>query len=136
MGASTFEGFTEIGQINIPVHDLDQAVEFYQDTLGIEYLFQVPGMAFFNCGGIRLMLAIPKDELFDHPSSIIYFKVEDIHSTTEALRARGVEIISNPELIAEMSDHDLWMSFFKDPDGNTLAIIAEQMLSDRPKQSG
>lgn len=120
-----FEGLSNIGQINIPVHNLEASIEFYQDSLGMNFLFQVPNMAFFDCGGIRLLLAVPDDAAFDHPSSIIYFKVDDIHLATNALHDRGVLFSGFPALIAEMPDHELWMSFFQDPDGNTLALMSE-----------
>jgi len=121
----SFEGITQIGQIAIPVHDLETAVEFYQDSLGMEFLFQVPNMAFFDCGRIRILLAVPEEGNSDQRSSIIYFKVADIHAATDALRDRDVVITSDPHLIAEMNDHDLWMSFFLDPDDNMLALMSE-----------
>ncbi len=114
-----------IGQINVPVHDLQRAIAFYRDSLGLKLLFEVPNMAFFDCSGIRLLLNVPEDAAFDHPSSIIYFLIHDISDTTELLRSRGVEISAEPALIAKMPDHDLWMTFFKDPDGNTLALMEE-----------
>ena len=92
-------------------------------------------MAFFECGGIRILLAVPEDSASDHPSSIIYFTVDNINSATNALRDRGVVFSGNPALIAEMPDHDLWMSFFKDPDENTLALISELARPDRMEQS-
>ena len=125
MGNMNFEGLSNIGQISIPVHDLEAAVEFYGDCLGMSFLFQVPNMAFFDCGGIRILLAVPEGAEDDHPSSIIYFKVDDIHSASDTLKKRGVEITEKPHLIAEMPDHDLWMSFIKDPDGNTHALMSE-----------
>lgn len=125
MVSDSFDGLSKIGQINIPVHILEDAIRFYRDTLGMTYLFQAQNMAFFDCEGIRLLLGIPEDADADHPSSIIYFKVDDIHSATDTLRARNVEILSNPGLVAKMADHDLWMSFFKDLDGNTLALMSE-----------
>lgn len=131
MNKTSFEGLTKIGQINIPVHDLDSAVNFYRDVLGMKYLFQVPRMAFFDCDGIRIMLGIPEGDAFDHPSSIIYFKVDEIHAATDHLRQSGVVITAEPVLISEMPDHDLWMSFFLDPDENTLALMAEVPRSDR-----
>ena len=68
---------SEIGQISVNVHDFDRAVAFYKETLGMKHLFSVPGrMAFFDCSGLRLMLAIPERPDLDHPSSILYFKVE------------------------------------------------------------
>ena len=115
-----FNGLNQIGQISIPVQDLETALAFYRDSLGMEFLFQVPNMAFFNCGGVRILLAVPEDGDPKRRSSIIYFKVVDLHATMDALREREVVIISEPHLIAEMPDHDLWMSFFQDPDENIL----------------
>jgi methylmalonyl-CoA/ethylmalonyl-CoA epimerase len=125
MSKTSFDGLAEIGQINIPVHDLERAIRFYRDQLGMKFLFQAPNLAFFDCKGIRLVLGVPEEAAFDHPSSIIYFKVSDIQADTEALRNREVEIVSEPHLITRMPDHDLWMSFFKDQEGNTLALMAE-----------
>lgn len=115
----------QIGQINVSVHDLQRATTFYRDTLEMDFLFQVPNLAFFDCAGIRLLLDVPEDPAFDHPSSIIYFLVEDIHGQTAALHDRGVEVTAEPALIAKMPDHDLWMVFFKDSEGNTLALMEE-----------
>lgn len=136
MSSPLFEGLTTIGQINIPVHDLDLSVEFYRESFGMKFLFQVPGMAFFDCDGIRILLAVPEDAVSDHPSSIIYFRVEDIHFAADTLRARGVQLTREPHLIAEMPDHDLWMSFFVDPDGNTLGLMSEIPKPDRLAQGG
>lgn len=120
-----FQGLSSIGQINIPIHDIDRAVEFYRDSLGMKYLFQVPKMAFFDCQGIRILLGVPENKTDDHPSSIIYFKVEDILAATAALLDRGVVFEGEPHLVAEMPDHDLWMTFFLDPDQNMLALMSE-----------
>jgi methylmalonyl-CoA/ethylmalonyl-CoA epimerase len=120
-----FTGLSTIGQISIPVQELESAVNFYRDSLGMDFLFQVPNMAFFDCGGIRILLAVPEKGDSDRRSSIIYFKVADIHTETEALRERSVVFTSEPQLIAEMPDHDLWMSFFQDLDDNMLALMSE-----------
>lgn len=125
MTDQSLAGLSQIGQINVRVHDLPRAMAFYRDDLGIPFLFDVPNMAFFDCAGVRLLLALPEGEGSDHPSSILYFKVDDIHGATEALRARSVKITSEPHLIARMPDHDLWMSFFLDSEGNTLALMSE-----------
>jgi catechol 2,3-dioxygenase-like lactoylglutathione lyase family enzyme len=115
-----------IGQLSINVHDLDRAVAFYRDTLGLRFLFQAgPKMAFFDCSGIRLMLALPERPEFDHPSSVIYFQVGDIEAVAETLQVRGVLFDGPPHLIAAMPDHDLWMAFFRDADGNLLALMSE-----------
>jgi methylmalonyl-CoA/ethylmalonyl-CoA epimerase len=115
----------QIGQIAVNVHDVDAAVEFYRDKLGMQFLFQVPNMAFFDCDGVRLMLGVPEKPEFDHPSSIIYFKVGDIQDAHQTLRGSGVEFVSEPRLVAPMEDHDLWLAFFKDLDGNMLALMSE-----------
>lgn len=115
-----------IGQIAVIIHDLDRAVAFYRDALGLRLLFQVPPkMAFFDCGGVRLMLSLPEEPEFDHPSSVLYFKVDDIQGTHQALRDRGVSFLREPHFLVRMHDHELWMAFFKDTEGNTLALMSE-----------
>ena len=135
IGTMSFEGVSKIGQINILVHDLEASVESYRDSLGMNYLFQVPNMTFFDYGGLRILLTVPEDRAFDHPSSIVYLTFESIHFATDALRNRSVEFSGNPELVAEMPDHDLWMSPFKDPDENILALLSEVARPDRIEQS-
>ena len=121
---------SQIGQISIIVHDLERAVAFYRDTLGMKLLFQVPPkMAFFDCGGVRLYLALPEEAEFDHPASILYYKVDDIQGAWAALRDRGAELRSEPHLLTRMPDHELWMAFFKDSEGNTLALMSEVRAS-------
>ena len=117
---------TQIGQIAINVKDLDRAVRFYRDTLGLSMLFQFPRLAFFDCGGVRLMLSLPEKPEFDHESSIIYYKVEDIEGACASLRERGVSIEQGPQLVAKMPTHDLWMAFLRDPDHNPLALMSEK----------
>jgi methylmalonyl-CoA/ethylmalonyl-CoA epimerase len=114
-----------IGQIAVPVTDLERAVTFYRDTLGMQFLFQVPNLAFFDCAGVRLMLDIPQDGSGERGSSVIYFKVDDIQSAYESLVAQRVSCEGAPHLIAKMPDHDLWMAFFRDPDENLLALMSE-----------
>jgi methylmalonyl-CoA/ethylmalonyl-CoA epimerase len=116
---------SQIGQIAVNVHDLDRATGFYRDTLGLKFLFQVPTMSFFDCQGVRLMLARPESPEFDHPGSVIYFRVEDIEQAFESLSQRGVEFMTKPHRIAELDGYELRMAFFQDPEGNTLAVMAE-----------
>jgi methylmalonyl-CoA/ethylmalonyl-CoA epimerase len=120
---------SDIGQIAVYVDDIDRAVRFYRDTLGLPFLFQAPpGLAFFRCGNVRLMLDQPAREtnrLAHATSSIIYYMVPDIHAAHAALQARAVEFVDGPHLIASMPDHDLWMAFFNDTEGNTLALMSE-----------
>ena len=123
--ATTEFGLARIGQIAVPVHDLARAVRFYRDTLGMRFLFEAPGLAFFDCGGVRLMLSVPERPEFDHPSSIIYYKVDDIRAAYDTLRARGVEFDREPHVIAQLPSHDLWMAFFRDSERNVLALMSE-----------
>jgi predicted enzyme related to lactoylglutathione lyase len=115
-----------LGQIALTVRDLDRAVAFYRDILGMRFLFEAPPkLAFFDCGGLRLMLAVPEEPEFDHPSSILYYKVEDIEEAWEGLSEAGVDLRRPPHLLARMKDHDLWMAFFRDTEGNMLALMSE-----------
>jgi catechol 2,3-dioxygenase-like lactoylglutathione lyase family enzyme len=114
-----------IGQIAVRATDIGRAVKFYRDTLGMRFLFEFPNLAFFDCGGIRLMLSGAESKEFDHPGSVLYYKVSDINASYEALTGRGVEFIDQPHLIAKMEDHDLWMVFFRDSEANTLALMCE-----------
>lgn len=116
---------SEIGQIAIPVRDLERAVEFYRHTLGMSHLFSVPKLSFFDCSGIRLMLSVPEKPEFDHPSSIIYFKVADIQATYQTLLGRGVRFEDMPHLVAQMESYDLWMAFFRDSENNLLSLMSE-----------
>jgi methylmalonyl-CoA/ethylmalonyl-CoA epimerase len=110
-----------IGQINIPVKDLARASAFYQDVLGMKHLFSVPNMAFFDCGGVRLLLEV----LPEREASILYYKVADIQRDFEALKARGVKLEGEPHRIADMGTYDLWMAFFRDSEGNLLSLMSE-----------
>ncbi len=114
-----------IGQIAIRAKDIARAVQFYRDTLGMRFLFEFPNLAFFDCGGVRLMLSPSEEPGFDHPGSVIYYKVKDITGSYESLKQRGVEFIDQPHVIAKMPDHDLWMVFLRDTEGNTLALMSE-----------
>jgi len=116
--------FDRIGQIALTVSDLARARDFYQNTLGMKFLFDAGTLAFFQCGEIRLMLGTSEK---DKPrgGTILYFKVDDIHATYALLKERGVEFIDTPHMIAKMPDHDLWMVFLRDPDGNTLGVMCE-----------
>ena len=120
-------GIKGIGQIHISVADVDRAVEFYRDMLGLPFLFRVPGqpMAFFDCGGVRLMLGVPESPAVDHPSSVLYYRVEDLRAAHATLTGRGVRFENEPHLVARLPDHELWMAFFRDVDANLLALMSE-----------
>ena len=118
-------GLTQIGQIAINVHDVKKATAFYRDTLGMKFLFEAPNLAFFDCGGVRLMLGVPEKPEFDHPGSIIYYRVEDIQAAYDVLASRGVHFEGKAHLVARLPDHELWMAFLRDIDNNLLALMSE-----------
>ena len=115
----------QIAQIAINAHDLERAVAFYRDKLGIRYLFSAGTLAFFDCGGVRLMLTLPDKPEFDHASSILYFKVADIQQAHTALAAQQVRVDAPPRLIAKLEKVDVWLSSFYDSENNLLALMSE-----------
>lgn len=118
-------GISRLGQIAINVRDLNRATEFYRDILGLPLLFTAGTLAFFDCGGVRLMLSPPEKPELDHPGSILYFTVPDITSAYRGMLSRGVHFEDAPHLIAKMPTHDLWMTFFRDSENNLLALMCE-----------
>ncbi len=115
----------ELGQISLIVSDLDTAVAFYRDKVGLQFLFQAPNLAFFDCGGVRLMVGPPVGEA-PKGNSVLYFRTPDIDSEHTSMRDRGVKFVGEPHLVAKMPDHELWMAFFKDPEGNLMALMSEK----------
>ena len=114
-----------IGQISMNARDIGRATAFYRDILGLRFLFSAGTMSFFDCEGIRLMLGVASAPEYDHPGSILYFRVDDIRGMHAALTEQGVKFRAAPHLVARMPDHELWMAFFDDTEGNTLALMAE-----------
>ena len=121
-----------IGQIALPVTDVDRAEAFYRDVLGLRQLYRFGDLTFFDCAGVRLMLEKTDDPASAPRGSVIYFRCADIAVAVRELRARGVTFDDTPHLIARMDDHDLWMSFFRDPDGHTLALMQEAPKGYQP----
>lgn len=118
-------GLAQIGQIAVPVSDVERAIVFYRDVLGMRFLFHAPpGLGFFDCAGVRLMLDGPAVAQAGN-SSVIYYKVLDLDAAFDILSVRGVQFESKPHLIAKLPDHELWMAFFRDPDENLLALMSE-----------
>jgi predicted enzyme related to lactoylglutathione lyase len=119
-------GLGAIGQIAMPVHDIGRATTFYRDVLGLPFLFSAPPqLAFFDCAGVRLMLSVPESPEFDHPGSTLYFRVTDIDIASRELAGRGARFRGRPECVARLPTHELWLAFFDDPEGNTLALMSE-----------
>lgn len=116
----------EIGQVAVPVIDMDRAVSFYKDVLRLPFLFRAgPNLAFFQCGAVRIMLDIAEVADLQPPGSVIYYRVPDIQEAYRQLGDRGVAFHGEPHLVAKMTDHELWMAFFRDPEGNMVSIMSE-----------
>ena len=117
----------ELAQVTNVVHDLDRAVRFHRDVLGLPLLFQAPpSLAFFQMGAVRLMLSPPENAEQDHPGSVLYFRVTDIEGVHRTLVQRGVEFVGAPHRVHQAADYDLWMAFFHDPDRNPMALMEEK----------
>ena len=123
-------GITKVGQIAIAVSELEPAVVFYRDILGLTMLFDAPpSMAFFECGDTRLMITTLQGDERDHHSSVIYYQVSDIEAACTDLIAKGVKLDQEPSLAAKLNDHELWLAFLRDPDQNLIGIMTEKPLS-------
>ena len=118
-----------IGQIRIYVHDVDRAIAFYRDALGMRFLFDVAqqGLAFFDCGGVRLFLAASEPGSTAE-TGIIYYDVDSVDAAFEALKAKGVEVIHEPQTVYTTDTVEGRMAFLRDSEGNTFALMAERPL--------
>ncbi len=115
-----------ISQLLIPVDDFERGVEFYRDTLGIPLLFAFPPqMAFFNCGGIRLLVGVVPPGQKAQRGSAIYFQVADIQAVYSTLRDNKVQFAAEPHVVNRTAKSELWLAEFTDPDGNQLALMSE-----------
>jgi predicted enzyme related to lactoylglutathione lyase len=117
-------GIEAIGQVAIAVQDVDRAAAFYEHVLGLTLLFRFPGLAFFDCGGVRLMLSRPEEPAFDR-TSILYYRVADIDVAAAAITAAGVPLVHPPRVVHRDARHALWMAFLQDTEGNHLAWMSE-----------
>ena len=118
---------SEIRQIAITVSDVSTALPFYRDVLGLKFLFSPgPNLAFLDAGGVRIMLSTPQGAGTPGHNSILYFKVSDIAATREAIVARGAKNERDPQLAAKMPDHELWIGFVRDQDGNIVGLMEEK----------
>jgi methylmalonyl-CoA/ethylmalonyl-CoA epimerase len=126
----------QIAQVALTVTNLAEAKAFYQDVLGMQFLFEAGTMAFFQCGGVRLMIgasesasasasASESDKPFNPEGAVVYFRIAEIESACAALKSRGVVFLQEPHLVARMKSHDLWLAFLKDPAGNPLGLMSE-----------
>lgn len=125
----TLTAIQKINQIGVPVKDLARAIEFYQTQLGLSLLFNTDTMAFFDCNGLRLMLSLPEQEQFAHPSSVLYFDVADIQQTYADFGSHGVQFTGPPHCIVKNGSTETWMAFFCDTEENTHALTSEKISS-------
>jgi len=119
----------KISQIGVPVKDLARAIKFYETKLELPLLFNTETMAFFDCGGVRLMLSLPEKEEFAHASSILYFDVPDIQQAFTEFGERGIEFRASPHCIVKNGPAETWMAFFADTEGNTHALTSDKIVS-------
>jgi catechol 2,3-dioxygenase-like lactoylglutathione lyase family enzyme len=117
-------GLSTIGQILVPVGDVERATAFYRDVLGMRFLYAFPGMAFFDAGGVRLYLASPDEPGFGGASTI-YYRVPDIEAAVRVLEARGVAFAQRPSVVHRDGATELWLAFARDPDGNNVGLMSE-----------
>jgi predicted enzyme related to lactoylglutathione lyase len=119
-------GLRRIHQIAVTVRDVERAATFYRDILGMTFLFKAPpGLAFFDCGGIRLLLSLPEGANVPPGNSIIYYGVDDIQQAHATLSRRGVRFVASPQLLARLPDRDVWLAEFRDSEDNVLALMSE-----------
>jgi len=117
----------DIGQIAITVSDVAKALSFYRDVLGLPFLFSAgPNLAFLSAGSVRIMLSTPQGYGQPGFNSVLYFKVTDVAAVHAALVARGAANEHAPQLTAKMPDHELWIGFVRDPDGNLVGLMEEK----------
>ncbi|MFC4410892.1 VOC family protein [Chungangia koreensis] len=120
------QNITSIGQIAVIAKNTARAVTFYKDVLGLPLLFETNGLAFFQCGETRLLVSKAETEEFDHPGSVLYFKVEDLEGKVAVMKDRGAEFLDEPHVVGQMGETEIWMTFFKDTEGNTLSLMTER----------
>jgi methylmalonyl-CoA/ethylmalonyl-CoA epimerase len=124
--ASSFDRPERIGQIAIAVAELDRAAAWYADVLGLPLLFRAPpGLAFFDCAGVRLMLSRPEPPDTFVRTGVVYYLVPDIRAAHATMLARGAAFVDAPHAVARLPDHDLWMAFCHDSEGNLLGLMSE-----------
>jgi methylmalonyl-CoA/ethylmalonyl-CoA epimerase len=125
VGGMFMTNIQKVGQIGVPVKNIERAVVFYKEKLELPLLFNTDTMAFFECNGLRLLLSLPEKEQFAHPSSVVYFQVPDIKLSYKELLEKGVEFVDEPHVVAKMGQSETWMTFFKDSEDNIHALISE-----------
>ena len=122
MAESTEFSISKVGQISVRAKDIERATVFYRDTLGLKHLFKTSNISFFDCGGVNLFITIPENAELDHPSSIIYFDVEDIQKAFKTLSERGVKFEEKPNVVGQLGNLDVWIAIFRDSENNLMGL--------------
>ncbi|HET8770680.1 MAG TPA: VOC family protein [Gemmatimonadaceae bacterium] len=116
----------KLGQIAVNVQEVERATAFYRDTLGLRHLFSAPPkMSFFEVGGVRLLLGEPEKPEDAHGSALLYYQVADINAAHATLVSKSVSVVAAPHFVAKMPDHELWIAFYNDGEGNTFGLMSE-----------
>lgn len=115
-------------QIALVQHDVAAAVPFYRDGLGLTLQFEMNGLAFFDAGGVRLMLSNPSHPEFDHANSILYFDVPDCAAAYAAIKKRGVPFDDEPHLVGKTATHEIWLCVCRDPERNVIGVMEQRPL--------
>jgi methylmalonyl-CoA/ethylmalonyl-CoA epimerase len=124
-----------IGQITLPIANADRSEAFYGTALGLRKLYRFGTLVFFNCAGVRLLLDQQADPAKVVSGAVLYFRCADIMLTAQALKSRGIAFVEEPHRVTPMEDHDLWMAFFRDPDGHLLALMQEAPKGWQPAEA-
>lgn len=123
-------GVTGVRQVALSVRDVDKAKGFYVGILGLTHLFDAgPELSFLDAGGLRIMLAPPEGGADAGKNSTLYYQVDDLDKAHAGAVSQGAEKVDDPHLIANMPDHELWMAFLRDPDGNLVGLLEERRPS-------
>jgi methylmalonyl-CoA/ethylmalonyl-CoA epimerase len=117
-----------IGQVAIPVDDVERATGFYRDVLGLPHLFSAPpGLSFFNCGDVRIMLSRPEEggQAATSGGALLYYRVADVLGAHARLASGGAEVVAEPHVVHRSGGTELWIGFYRDSEGNLLGVMAE-----------
>jgi catechol 2,3-dioxygenase-like lactoylglutathione lyase family enzyme len=118
---------SRVRQIAVTVSDVKKSLGFYQDILGLKFLFSAgPNLAFLDADGVRLMLSTPQGSGEVGKNSVLYFSVSNIQAAHQQFVNLSAVSEREPQLAAQMPDHELWTSFLRDPDGNLVGLMEER----------
>ena len=118
-----------LGQVALPVQNIDRAIAFYRDALGLPFIWSNGRMAFFQLGDVRVLIDLPEEPGGPRMASVLYLDTDDLDGAVSALKGRGVVFRDDPHHIGDLGDMSVWMAFFHDSEGNLLALQEERRRS-------